>query len=119
MKQFQINVNNYLARPTKAFFRVQYLGMGRPGNPDYLNDLKNTFNSFPMNKLQNAAQDLHNVLCEDLLQISESLGLSSVVACIVPRAKSENSYHANQKLFRTTVQGVIPHISGMIDGTNY
>lgn len=119
MNQFQINPNDYLSSPTKAFFHVPYVGMGRPGNPDYLNDMKNTFNSFPENKLRSAVQELHNVLCKDLLQISKSLGFGTIVVCVVPRAKSENDYHANQQLFRTTVRTVISQIPGFIDGTNY
>lgn len=119
MNQFKISTNNYLTRPTKAFFHVPYTRMGTPGNPDYLNVLKNTFNDFPESKLQSAVLELRNVLCEDLFQISESLGFSAIVVCVVPRSKSENSYHAKQQLFRTTVQTVIQQISGFVDGTNY
>lgn len=119
MNQFQINANNYLSRPTKAFFHVPYNGMGRPGNPDYLNDLKNTFNNFSETKLHSAVQELQSVLCEDLSQISQSLGFGAIVVCVVPRAKFENAYHANQQLFRTTVQTVIRQIHGFVDGTNY
>lgn len=119
MNQFQISTNHYLSRPTKAFFHAPYTGMGNSGNPDYLNDLKNTFNSFSVIKLQSAVQNLQNALHEDLLQISQSLGFDSIVVCVVPRAKSENSYHANQLLFRATVQTVIQQIPGFVDGTSY
>jgi hypothetical protein len=119
MNQFQINANNYLYRPTTAFFHVPYTGMGKSGNPDYLNHLKNTFNSFSSNVLQSAVQELRRVLCEDLFQISKLPGFSSMVVCVVPRSKSENTYHANQQLFLTTVQAVIAQIPGFIDGTNY
>lgn len=119
MNQFQINFNNYLRRATTAFFHTPYTGMGSPGNPDYLNNLKNTYNSFPSNVLQSAVQELRRVLYEDLLQISQLPGFSSMVVCVVPRSKSENTYHAKQQLFRTTVQEVVAQIPGFIDGINY
>lgn len=119
MNQFQINANDYLSRHTKAFFHLPYTRMGNLGNPDYLNDLKNTFNNFSEKKLRSAVQELQNTLREDLPQIFQSLGFSTIVVCVVPRAKFENAYHANQQLFRTTVQTVIRQIPGLVDGTSY
>lgn len=119
MNKFIINANNYLDRPAAAFFSVPYTGMGKPGNPDYLNHLKNTFNNFSESKLQSAVQALRSVLREDLLRISRSNGFDSMVVCVVPRAKLENFYHANQQLFRATVKEVVLNISGFVDGTNY
>ena len=102
-----------------AFFHASYTGMGRPGNPDYLNHLKNTFNDFSQNKLQSSAQELYHVLSADLLKISQLSKSSSIVVCVVPRAKCENAYHPNQQLFRTTVQKTIMQVPGLIDGTSY
>jgi predicted amidophosphoribosyltransferase len=119
MNQYIINSNNYLSSNTKAFFHVPYTRMGSPGNPDYLNDLKNTFNSFPETKLRSAVQELQNALREDLPQILDFLRLNALVVCVVPRAKSENSYGANQKLFCTTVQTVVRQLPGFVDGTSY
>lgn len=118
MNQFQICANDYLPTNVTAFFHVPYTGMGNPGNPDYLNHLKNTFNDFPKEKLDSAVLELKNALLADLPEIVRSLN-SEAVACVVPRAKAESSYHANQQLFRTTVQSVVSHISGLEDGTNY
>ncbi len=119
MNQFQINANSYLSRNIKAFFHVPYTRMGNAGNPDYLNDLKNTFNDFSTARLKSAVQDLHNTLQEDLVQISNLLGISPIVVCVVPRAKVENAYHRNQQLFRATVQEVIRLVPGFVDGTSY
>lgn len=119
MNKFQINANNYLSRHTRAFFHVPYTRMGNAGNPDYINDLKNTFNNFPAIKLRSAIQELHNALLEDLPQISQSLGGNPIVVCVVPRAKAENVYHRNQRLFRSTVQDVIRLVPGFVDGTSY
>ena len=119
MIQFQIQANDYLSRNTQAFYHVPYTRMGNPENPNYLNDLKNTFNNFSENKLRAAAQELRGVLCEDLPQIFQSLGFDVITTCVVPRAKAEDNYHANQQLFRTTVQAVMGRVNGFVDGTSY
>lgn len=119
MNKFIINANSYLSKPTTAFFHVPYTRMGNPGNPDYLNDLKNTFNNFSENKLRSAAQELQNALLEDLPLISRSLSVNPIVVCVVPRAKAENAYRPNQQLFRATVQEVIRLAHDLVDGTSY
>lgn len=119
MNQFQILANEYLSRNTVAFYHVPYTRMGSPGNPDYLNDLKNTFNDFSTQKLQSAMRELQIVLESDLPQIFRTLRFGVMTICVVPRAKAENAYHANQQLFRTTVQAAIGQVNGFVDGTNY
>lgn len=119
MIQFQIQANDYLSRNTQAFYHVPYTKMGNPENPNYLNDLKNTFNNFSENKLRAAVQELRGVLHEDLPQIFQSLGFDVITTCVVPRAKAEDDYHANQQLFRTTVQAVMGRVNGFVDGTSY
>jgi hypothetical protein len=119
MMQFQIQANNYLSRNTNAFYHVPYTGMGNPGNPNYLNVLKNTFNNFSDHKLRSAVQELRIVLQRDLPQIFQSLGFDLITVCVVHRAKAELAYHANQQLFRTTVQAVIGQVNGFVDGTSY
>lgn len=119
MNLFQISANSYVSRHIRAFFNVPYTRMGNEGNPDYLNDLKNTFNNFSEAKLRASVQDLHNTLIEDLPQISQLLGVSPIVVCVVPRAKAENAYHRNQQLFRSTVREVIRLVHGFVDGTSY
>lgn len=119
MNRFQIRANDYLQRDTCGFYHVPYTRMGNPGNPNYLNDLKNTFNSFSNSKLRSAVQELQSVLRDDLPQIVRSLGLKSIVVCVVPRAKAESNYQPNQRLFQTTVQTTIQQIQGLVDGTTY
>jgi len=119
MNQFQVLANEYLSRNTNAFYHVPYTRMGNPGNPDYLNHLKNTFNNFPQQQVQSAVQELRRVLQDDLPQIFQSLGFDTMTVCVVPRAKAEEAYHANQQLFRSTVQATIGQIGGFADGTSY
>ena len=104
MIQFQIPTNAFLTTTTNAFCHVPYTGMGSAENPNYLNDLKNTYNSFSQHKLQSAVNELLNVLNEDLPQIYQLLGFDILTICVVPRAKAENAYKPNQQLFRKTVQ---------------
>lgn len=119
MNQFEIFANDYLSIKVTAFFHVSYTRMGNPGNPNYLNDLKNTFNDFSQAKLQLAVQELKHTLQADLPIIFKSLGYKEMVVCVIPRAKAEASYHANQQLFRATVQEVVGQIFGLVDGTSY
>jgi hypothetical protein len=119
MNQFEILANEYLCRNTRAFYHVPYVRMGNPGNPDYVNVLKNTFNDFAKYKLMSAAQELQGVLLGDLPQILQSSGFEIMVVCVVPRAKAENSYHANQLLFKSTVRASIGQLEDFEDGTSY
>jgi hypothetical protein len=119
MIQFQIPASDFLTTTTNAFYHVPYMGMGSTGNPNYLNDLKNTYDSFPQHKLQSAVNELLNVLNQDLPQIYQLLGFDILTICVVPRAKAENAYKNNQQLFRKTVQASIDQKHGFADGINY
>ena len=119
MEKFRIYKNDYLSKDTNAFFHTFYLGFERPGNPDYLNILKNTYNDYPQGKLQTAVSQLRSVLDTDLPQIFQALGFNILTVCVVPRAKAESTYHKNQQLFRATVQKSVGLIDGLVDGTGY
>lgn len=119
MNHFYIRANNYLQSDTPAFYHVPYTGMGNFGNPNYLNDLKNTYNNFSITKLRAAVQALRAALEDDLPKIIRELRLEPIVVCVVPRAKAESNYRPNQKLFQTTVQATIQPIGGLVDGTSY
>lgn len=119
MNEFEISANECLSESVRAFYHVPYVGMGNPGNPDYLNDLKNTFNNFPNKKLKSAANELKGVLLIDFPQIIRLLKLRKITVCVVPRAKAEKNYSANQLLFKTTVSSAIEELNGFEDGTDY
>ena len=123
MKSFRIQPNDYLqghrAENIKAYYHTEYTGWRNVGNPDYLNILKNTFNSYSDDILRTAVEQLREALLEDLPQIPMLLGISPLVVCVVPRAKAENFYYPQQQLFRATVQQVIQQIPIFIDGTRY
>jgi hypothetical protein len=119
MNEFKISANIYLKKNIRAFYGMAYLGMGNPGNPDYLNTLKNTYNSFAASKLSSAAHELKRVLLTDFPLVLKSLKLEKTTVCVVPRAKAESAYHANQLLFKSTVCGVISQLIGFEDGVSY
>lgn len=113
MNNFDIKKNQYLHEDIKGFYHTNYLRYRQPGNPDFLNDLKNTFNDFSNQKLEKAEKELYNVLKEDLLQFNRRLTI-----CIVPRSKSLNSYSNKQLLFKSVVKVLIKEL-GFYDGTDY
>ena len=114
MYEFTISSNStYLNQNIQGYFHTSYTGYKKAGNPDFLNDLKNTFNNYPKGKLQNAIGQLSGILKEDLSEFDKSLTI-----CIVPRSKAENTYSHNQLLFKKVVQVLIEHL-GFNDGSNF
>ena len=52
MNKFEIKKNQYLNKDIQGFYHTHYLRYKQPGNPDFLNDLKNTFNDYSNQKLE-------------------------------------------------------------------
>ncbi len=131
MNSFTISKDkDYLKQDIKAYYNTKYTTMGGEGNPDYLNDLKNTYGKpestdaewyqkQEQKKLDNATDKLKTVLKEDLPKIRKKLEKKSLSVCVVPRSKSESTYKANQLLFKSTVQSVIKEIDKLKDTSNY
>lgn len=118
MRTFTILANEYLDRNIQAYYHTDYVGHNNPGNPDYLNTLKNTFGDFSSERLNTACHELEVVLMRDIPQIFESLHCESLTVCVIPRAKAE--YQPNQLLFKSTVKNVINRLGeNYCDGTNY
>ncbi len=113
MNKFTIFANEYLKYGIQGFYHTNYMGYKNFNNPDYLNDLKNTFNDFSKMKLYNAKNKLYNVLKTDLSQFDKTLTI-----CVVPRSKAENTYSRNQLLFKRVIQQVINEL-GFNDGSDY
>ena len=114
MNEFTIfSHEEYLKSNVQGYYHTHYTGYQKLGNPDYLNDLKNTFNNYPKQKLDNAIQQLDDVLENDLSQFN-----SSLTVCIIPRSKAENTYNGNQLLFKKVIQHIIEK-KGFNDGSDY
>ncbi len=119
MNRFELRTNDYLRRCTTAFYHTDYVGYRQPGNPDYVNCLKNTFGKELQHNLDLAREELRQVLEEDLPKIPKLLKLSTMTVCVVPRAKAESAYSPNQRLFRSTVCDVVRRLPYFEDGIQY
>lgn len=118
MNEFTIFHNSYLNQDIQAFYHADYTRMGNPGNPNYLNELKNTFGDFSDYKLNGAVVELKEVLIHDLEAILSAISFPSLTVCVVPRAKAENTYSNNQLLFKSTVKSVINNFDNLINGAD-
>ncbi|MDY0362904.1 MAG: hypothetical protein RBR08_15760 [Desulforegulaceae bacterium] len=119
MNRFKIEKNSYLKKETIAYYHTDYTGYNSPGNPDYINVLKNTFNNEASENLRHAFNDLTEVLIEDLIQILQIMKLKTLAVCVVPRAKAEENYSKNQLFFKACVKNVAKTTYSCIDGTDY
>lgn len=128
MEKFVITKNNFLKKNTQAYYHFDYTTYGTEGNPDFINHLKNQFGNTNSSILKKAKDELKNILREDLASIWEDLNriICIYTVCVIPRAKAENQYQSNQKLFKLAVKEIIEeyddlfdYSTGFIDGTNY
>lgn len=119
LQDFIIQRNEYLNQNVKAFYHTNYVGHGNPGNPDYINKLKNTYGDFSNATLNMAVQELADVLSEDFPQIFQKLQFNSLTVSVVPRAKAHSIYAPNQLLFKSAVSSVAKKLNGFYDGTDY
>ncbi len=130
MQKFIISKNEYLKQDINAYYHTSYTRMGNPGNPNYLNDLKNTYGKptssdtkvyqeSEQKKLDAAVIELKKILKEDLPKIAKELKSSSLSVCVVPRSKAESSYKKNQLLFKSSIQSVVNELEGFENTTEY
>lgn len=88
MNKFIIEKNEYLNNNVKAFYNTDYLRMKNPGNPNYLNKLKNTYNSFNDDELDKALHTTTNILFHDIYDIYNQLQIKELTICVIPRSKT-------------------------------
>jgi len=130
IKKFTIPKNTYLKENTQAFYNTKYTTQGEEGNPDYINDLKNTYGKpdasdnkdwaiKAQKKLDNAVKDLELVVKTDLPKILNELKIKELVVCVVPRSKAESSYNENQLLFKSTIKSVVSELDNFQDSSSY
>lgn len=84
-----------------------------------ITQLKNQFGSTPLHVLQAAQEDLVAILQQDLSLILDQSGYRNLTICLIPRAKVEGSYGANQRLFKTVISKFADDSQNFINGTNY
>ncbi|RKD90024.1 amidophosphoribosyltransferase [Mangrovibacterium diazotrophicum] len=120
MKHFSIEPNRYLNQSVDGFHHANFYGCKHPDNPNFLYKLKNDpHHNWSQVQVASAKRQLEAILTVDLPVMLNSLGRSLITVCVVPRAKTENSYRPDQLLFRAAVQNVIKNLIGFEDGTNF
>ncbi len=131
MNSFTISKDkDYLKQNIQAYYNANYTTMGEEGNPDYLNNIKNTYGKpdssdnkdwakQEQKKLNDAVSKLTKALEKDLPKILEKIGKDSLSVCVVPRSKAESTYKDNQLLFKSTVQSVAKELDKFKDTSDY
>ncbi len=117
------NMSQCLHHDTEAFYHSDYCGGGNwkvEGTiENMICTLKNDRTPYPDVVLSRKIGQLRQILQMDLPQILKSSGYQSLMVCVIPRAKHENYYREEQKLFRSTIQSTIKTVvQGFIDGTH-
>src|SRR5690554_1221609 len=121
MKTDNIYANEYITKSNNVIFHTDYLGYKKPGNPDYINTLKNTFDNEASFKIKAAFNTVVGILKQNLASIHESLDGGELVVCVMPRSKAEAHYSYEQRQFKHAVKTALKELdlSGFIDGTDY
>ena len=122
MKQFTVIANDILSRNVQAFYHEDYMGGGRWNVTGTVENtictLKNDITPYTESVLQNARNQLIGILRTDLLQVLQLTGRTTLRVCVIPRAKKEEFYRANQLYLRATIQSVVLRLDRFEDGTH-
>lgn len=86
----------HLKKECTGYFHCFYTGFKKPDNPNFLNILKNTFNSENIELLELSKQKVISILLEDIPQVINLEKFENCILISVPRAKKLESYHKNQ-----------------------
>ena len=102
MEKFTVLRNAFLSRTCDGYFNRYYTGYRTPGNPDFINYLKNQFQSESPRTLEMCRNEVTKCVKQDLLAIRNSERLQHAVVVTVPRSKA--NMPSNQMGFRLAVQ---------------
>ncbi len=115
----QIKRKYFLNREIQAFYHSDYTSFGAKGNPDCINHLKNQFGNTNIDTLKIGIKELKKILEEDFPKILKEYNNTNLTVCVIPRAKADNTYSENQKLFKKVVSTVVDSINGYFNGIDY
>ena len=120
INEFLIIENRYLSNSIEAFYSYDYSG-GRWNIEGTIENvictLKNDITPFIDIVLQNAVQQLSDILSQDLPEILQYTKLRNLTVSVVPRAKV--NYDQDQLLFKHTIRKIVSKLSGFNDGTDF
>lgn len=117
-EKFTIYKNAYLSKNIKGYYNLYYTGYGEPDNPDFLNTLKNTYNSTSLYDLREAQNQVVEILLDDIPTIMTDNNLESCTCICIPRAKALTTYTDRQLFFRDAVGIASNELSGVVDGSD-
>nr|WP_241634554.1 hypothetical protein [Fusobacterium gastrosuis] len=118
MEKFLIEKNTFLSKEITGYYNTIFTGFKNEGNPDFINILKNTFNTEKCINLIEAQKEVIKRLEKDIPQIIEKENLNNCICINVPRAKIESKYSYSQLFFKDAVSRVNKKLQ-LIDGTNF
>ncbi len=129
MEQFKIlpttdYYGHYILRKTvQGFYHSNYFGGGNWSIDGAIENmiwtLKNDVNPFP-SRLSKSKEILRMILLTDLPEILQMTEYKRLTVVVVPRAKVESNYRADQLYFREIVSNVASNLGdGFSDGTKY
>ena len=72
VRRFTLSSNEYLSRDCVGYYRDLYLRYREPGNPDFLNTLKNTLNNYCPSVLKSARQEVYDRVRRDIPDIMKA-----------------------------------------------
>ena len=117
--KYTIKTNNYLKSEVKGYYHQFYVGHLKPGNPDFLNTLKNQFNTGNLQELILARDIVIDILIEDIPRIISEEQINDCTLVCVPRAKSYKSYTVNQLLFKEAIGLSTTKLKNVKDGSDF
>ena len=115
MEKFTIWKNSYLKVKTTGYNNTYYIGFRKEGNPDYLNDLKNTYANINRFVLLKAKKEVCDRLLLDLPEIVELENLIDPICVCVPRSRADMVNV--QQYFREAVSEASRQSEEMEDGS--
>ena len=119
LNKYIISKNEHLAHDVHGYYHTQYKGYQKPGNPDYVNILKNQPFLYSEEILGKASCELKEVLSINLPQIKEKIKCNTLVIVLVPRAKA-NQEEWYQQWRKTISEWCVEHQEeGFEDGCSY
>lgn len=118
MYRFNINRNRYLEMEITGYFHQYYTGYRQQDNPDFLNTLKNTFNTESRRNLIDARENVINILMHDISEIIRENNMPNCMCVCIPRAKALETYANSQLMFKEAVSVAANNLHGVIDGTD-
>lgn len=102
----------YLNRDANCFYVLDYLRYGNPDNPQFILDLKNTYNSVSLPVLQAAKQTARDIIVRWTPEIMRRMNLSACSMVCVPRSKAFDTYTPNQMFLLCAVHEAAQLLAG-------